>query len=408
MKVECNICLLGIILCVGTANSLPAEIREDKQKIRVDDAVLFDKIYGCLLGKCIGLNLGQAVEGWTKQQIEDEAKRVDFYPVTYYFPAIFKTPYTGTLQGKFDHYPANDDTDLMTVSLLTLREYGIDFTPRQLAEKWIRHVKFACTAEGVALYNFKRDIWPPRSAVADNPYEQWIGAQMRADIWGMIAPGLPLKAAELAYRDASISHVRNGIYGAQYVAALVSLAMTNTDAKTIILEGLKVIPEHSEYAKAVRDVVTWYDAGYDWQKTWQLLDDRYGWNDDGVRRGDFVDSQFNTKEGLYQWENMRWVHVTPNGAACALALLYGEEDFSKSICIATMCGYDADCNAGTVGGVLGAMNGQQSIPSKWKDPLHDRFKNGLNNCENEMKISEMAKEIFGYARQVQVTESPTL
>ena len=360
------------------------------------------------MGKCIGLNLGQPVEGWTKQQIEEEAQKVDFYPVTYYFPANFKTPYPGTLQGKFDHYPANDDTDLMTVSLLTLREYGIDFTSRQLAEQWVEHVKFACTAEGVALHNFKRDIWPPQSAVADNPYEQWIGAQMRADIWGMITPGLPQKAAELASRDASISHVRNGIYGAQYVAAIVSLAMTNTNVKKVVLEALKVIPEHSEYASAVKDVVAWYEAGYNWHKTWQLLDDRYGWNDDGVRRGGFIDDRFNKVEDLYQWENMRWVHVTPNGAACVLALLYGEGDFPESICIATMCGYDADCNAGTVGGILGAMNGRRSIPAKWKDPLNDRFKNGLKNCENEMKISEMAKEIFGYARQIQATESSKL
>jgi ADP-ribosylglycohydrolase len=390
---------MGIAFFFANLSSLYAQSAEEA-RILTEETVLLDKIHGCLLGKCIGLNLGQAVEGWTKQQIEEEAKKADCYPVTYYFPANFRTPYTGTLQGNFDHYPANDDTDLMTVSLLTLRDYGVDFTPRQLAEKWVRHVGFACTAEGVALYNFKRDIWPPQSAVMDNPYEQWIGAQMRAEIWGMVAPGQPQKAAELAHRDASISHVRNGIYGAQYVAAMASLAMTSSDIEAIILDALKVIPEHSEYAIAVRDVVAWHKAGHDWQTTWQLLDDRYGWNDDGVRRGGFVDSRYNTKEGLYQWENMRWVHVIPNGAACVLALLCGDGDFSQSICIAAMCGYDADCNAGTVGGVLGAMNGEKAIPAPWKDPLHDRFQNGLNNCEKEMKISRMAKEIMGYALQI--------
>jgi ADP-ribosylglycohydrolase len=405
MKVVCIIWFMSFMLCIPTVDGLPAETREEKQKLSLDDNALLDKIHGCLLGKCAGLNLGQAVEGWTKQQIEEEAKKVDFYPVTYYFPANFKTPYTGTLQGRFDHYPANDDTDLMTVSLLTLRKYGIDFTSRQLAEKWVEHVKFACTAEGVALNNFKQDVWPPQSAIVDNPYEQWIGAQMRAEIWGMIAPGQPQMAAELACRDASISHVRNGIYGSQYIAALVSLAMTNSDVKSIILNALEVIPEHSEYAIAVRDVVAWHEAGYDWQKTWQLLDGRYGWNDDGVRRGGFIDSRFNTKEGLYQWENMRWVHVTPNAAACVLALLYGDSDFSKSIGIAAMCGYDADCNAGTVGGVLGALKGQNAIPAAWKEPLHDRFMNGLKNCEAEMKISDMAKEIAGFAQQIQAAQA---
>lgn len=405
MKIPRVIVFLGLTFFFINTDSLKAQTFEDKQKSSQDDNVLMDRIHGSLLGKCIGLNLGQPVEGWSKQQIEEEAKRVVFYPVIYYFPADFKTPYPGTLQGKFDHFLANDDTDLMTVSMLTLREYGIYFTPRQLADKWVRHVKFACTAEGVALHNFKRDIWPPESAVVDNPYEQWIGAQMRADIWGMIAPGLPQKAAEFALRDASISHVRNGIYGAQYVAAMVSLAMTQKDVKNLVLEALKVIPEHCEYAIAVRDVISWHEAGYDWQKTWRLLDDRYGWNDDGVRRGGFVEDRFNTVKGLYQWENMRWVHVMPNGAACVLALLYGEGDFTKSICLATMCGYDADCNAGTVGGIIGAMHGQAAIPSKWKDPLNDRFKNGLKNCENEMKISDMAREISGFAQQVNASHA---
>lgn len=370
---------------MGTAEMKPA-------------ADMFDRIHGALLGKCVGLVLGQPVEGWPKESIEAKAKQAGCYPVEYYFPADFETPHQAFLLGHFDSYPPNDDTMLMTVSLLTLQRCGLQFTPRQLAEAWVEYVEGACTAEGVALDNFRKGIWPPRSALHGNPYRQWIGSQMRAEIWGMVAPGQPHRAAELAERDASISHVRNGVYGARYVAALVSLAMGRDDLETMIVEALDFIPEHCEYARAVRDVVNWYEAGHDWQASWKFLDDRYGWNDDGTRNGPFCEERFNTGEGIYQWSNLRWVHVTPNGAACVLALLYSRGEFSRGICIATMAGYDADCNAGTVGSVLGAMQGETGIPARWKQPLNDKFSTGLTKCP-AMKISEMAKTIRDLAEQ---------
>jgi ADP-ribosylglycohydrolase len=223
---------------------------------------------------------------------------------------------------------------------------------------------------------------------------------MRADIWGMITPGQPQAAADYAKRDASITHVGNGIYGAQYVAALISIAQTTNNMRAVVEQALSVIPEKSEYARAVRDVIACYDRGDDWHKAWQMIDDRYAWNDDGTRIGSFFEDRFNTRKGIYEWANMRWVHAVPNGAVLALALLYGKGDFSNSVCIATMCGYDCDCNAGTTGAVIGAMLGEKAIPAKWKTPLNNRFKSGVSHdFPEELKITDMASEIAGYAKQ---------
>jgi hypothetical protein len=55
---------------------------------------------------------------------------------------------------------------------------------------------------------------------SDNDYNEWIGAQIRADLYGWVCPGRPALAAELARRDASLSHRGEGVHGAAFIAAL--------------------------------------------------------------------------------------------------------------------------------------------------------------------------------------------
>lgn len=396
------ITVLVATFSAGYATSGQKNVTVSQITYSLSDDCLLDKIYGSLYGKCIGLALAQPVEGWSKAKIEKKAREADAYPVTYYFPANFDARHRHKkfLIDKLDGAPPNDDTTLMMASLMTLRDKGVDINARDIAESWLKYVRSGCTAEGRGLANLKKGIWPPESAIVDNPYRQWIGAQMKAEIWGLIAPAMPKVAAKYAEQDAMITHVRNGIYGAQYIAAAVSIAMTEKDPRAIVQKALRVIPENSEYARCIKDVLACYDDGKTWQQAWQVLDDRYAYNDDGTRNGKFVEEKYNTRKGLFKWGNWRWVHVVPNGGVCALGILYGKGDFAKSICIATMCGYDADCNGGTVGGVIGAMIGESNIPEEWKKPIHDDFGPGLKALPKTVKLSELAKEIAGYAKQV--------
>jgi len=410
MKKILSLVLLAVFVALSTGcaagglNEGMADSMKNKNRLLSDDE-LYDKIYGSFYGKCIGLALGQPVEGWPKDQIEKKLRQVDAYPLKYYFPNDFDTPHKSFLLGKIDGAPPNDDTTLMMASLAALRNKGINLTARDIAQAWLDYVRGGCTAEGIALANLKKGIWPPESAIVDNPYRQWIGAQMKAEIWGMIAPAMPEVAAQYAEYDASVTHVKNGIYGAQFIAAAVSIAMVENNPRTVVAEALKVVPANSEYARIITDALQCFDEGMTWKQAWLVLDRRYGYNDDGTRNGKFVEEKYNNGKGRYQWGNWRWVHVIPNGGACALGILYGKGDFSKSICIATMCGYDADCNAGTVGGVVGAMLGQKQIPEKWKKPVHDDFDPGLRKAmPDKVKISALAKEITGYAKQVQAAQ----
>jgi hypothetical protein len=131
-----------------------------------------------------------------------------------------------------------------------------------------------------------------------------------------------------------------------------------------------------------------------------MVDDHYGWNTDGTRVSNFIEQGRYDANTIYDSKNARWVHAVPNGAMVVLALLYGKGDFSNSICIAAMCGFDCDCNGGTVGSVIGAMIGEKGIPARWKEPLKNRFKTGVvRNFPEELKISDLASEITGFARQ---------
>ena len=404
-----NLVYFGLLLSltsIASSNSISSAdscggVSCGKQTItpELTRSVYGNKVCGAWYGKLIGLIAGQPVEGWTKPDIEAKSRQAGAYPIRWYFPADFDSPHKGFLRGNFAASPPNDDSDFLIVSLLALREYGINLSSKNIAQAWLKYVKGACTAEAVALENFRNGVWPTQSATTDNPYSEWIGAQMRADIWGMIAPGMPDVAADYAERDARISHTGNGIYAERYIAAVISLSMVEKSPEKVLQAALRVIPADCRYACAIKDMLQWHEQCPTWEKAWDLLDAKYGFLSDGSRVEAFSEAKYNT--GLYKsWCNMKWVHADVNGASVALALLYGDGDFTKTVGIAVMSGYDCDCNAGTVGAVLGAMYGERAIPLRWKAPLNDTYITNIEVKDRTLKISELARETADYGVKV--------
>ena len=193
---------------------------------------LQQKMLGAWTGRAAGCMLGKPVEGWDRDRIRELLEFCGEYPLSDYFPAVppndrgvgYGRDARGLLRGSIDGALRDDDTDYPILGLKILEAHGKAFTPQQVAQACLQHLPFGCvyTAERMAYRNFVNGIWPPVSARHHNPYREWIGAQIRADVWGYVCPGAPEEAAALAHKDACTSHTRNGIYGEMWAAAMVA------------------------------------------------------------------------------------------------------------------------------------------------------------------------------------------
>jgi len=135
---------------------------------------------------------------------------------------------------------------------------------------------------------------------------------------------------------------------------MYALAFFNNNIEQVITQALKAIPQQSDFYKCIADVIGWHKTyPNDWHQTWFELQKK--WSSD-IACPDGVFNAFN-------------IDAKINAAYVVVGLLYGNEDFAKTIEIAARCGQDADCNPSTAGGVLGAMLGYNEIPSYWKEGL---------------------------------------
>lgn len=356
-----------------------------KMELNLTEAALFDKILGGWLGRCAGCILGIPVEGMDRLQINKFAEFIGQpYPLDDFFISIPHqhyqllhynvTPKNKFIRDFIEYVGADDDLAYLIINLVIIETYGMKFTSKDVGKEWGDRLSIACTAEDVAIKNMKKGILPPKSARIDNPYAEWIGADIRSDLWGYIAPGLPELAAEFAYRDASVSHIKNGTYGEMFFSAIIAAAFAESDIRKLIEIGLSEIPIQCRLAEAIKLTIQWYDeSNHDWEKTWQQIDDRYGY--------------------------MHMADTIQNACFTILGLLYGNYDFTKTIAYTVMAGDDTDCTGATAGSILGVILGANQIPDKWYNRFNDRIISYVRGMEDN-KISELANRTFMVAKRV--------
>ena len=367
--------------------------RPELPAVSLTDEELFDRIYGGWLGRCGGCLLGQPVEGWRRERITGLLRESGNFPLHRYISSELPEevrekygvtdengPYGAKLRGwinNVSYMPEDDDTNYTVLALKLLEDYGPDFIPGSVGECWLKCLPLlhTCTAERMAYVNLANLILPPRSASTHNPYREWIGAQIRGDLFGYIHPGDPEGAAAMAWRDASISHVKNGIYGEMFVAAMLAAAFVLRDPVALVEAGLSQIPQQSRLASSIREVLDW--------------------NADSVTREEAIDR---VHERWDEANGHDWCHTIPNAMLVTIGLLYGKLDYTESIAVGTVAGFDTDCNSATIGSILGILLGAKGLPESWTAPLHDTIKSGVDGF-GVVPISDLARRTAALCRR---------
>ncbi|MFH8219000.1 ADP-ribosylglycohydrolase family protein [Streptomyces sp. NPDC018057] len=315
------------------------------------------------LGRAAGCLLGKPVEKITLQGIRELARATGNWPLSTWFTArgvpgdlAAAHPWNRRsaatcLAENIDGMPEDDDLDHPLLGLLLLRRHGRGFRTADLARLWLDELPAGrtFTAERVAYRNLLLGIEPPRTARHRNPFREWIGGLIRADVHGWTNPGDPGAAAEQAYRDAALTHTGNGVYAAMFAAAVIAAAASGAhDVHACLATGLRVVPPGSRLARAVRHAVRLAGAHADF---------------------DTVVDELHAAHAGYHW-----VHAVPNTALIAAALTHADGDFTGSICRVVSGGWDTDSNGATAGSVAGLLAGSPAaLPDRWTAPLKNRL-----------------------------------
>jgi ADP-ribosylglycohydrolase len=368
------------------------EIRKERAPFEVelqmpDDETLKDKILGAWYGRICGCLLGKPVESIMSDDMKKVLERTGNYPMTRY---IDKEEITEEVEEgvsypikacayprDFGRMPCDDDTNYMIVGLRLLQWHGRDFTSENVAQTWLgTQVKNAyCTAERIAYRNFVMGYLPPASAEYKNPYREWIGAQIRGDFFGYINPCDPETAADMAHRDACISHIKNGIYGEMWISAMLTAAFGCDDVEKVIRRGMAELPRNSRIVDALEKIIDKYNSGVSMEDCFADIHARWD-----------------------EHNGHDWTHTVSNAEIVAASLLYGEKDYARSVGMSVMTGFDTDCNGATVGSVLGVMLGYKALPASFTDRVCDTLESNIMGF-HRVSIKEMAEKTMPFVKK---------
>ena len=127
----------------------------------------------------------------------------------------------------------------------------------------------------------------------------------------------------------------------------------------IVEAGLACVPAKSQFAECIRDTVRWWKENpKGWQKTWQLIEEKYQLNP--------ANRKFSCSGANADFN----IDAKINAAYIIMGLLYGDRKMEDTIVISMRCGQDSDCNPSNAGGVLGTTMGKSKMAPKFVSELN--------------------------------------
>ena len=367
---------------------------EDSSK-RVE-AAFIASLCGCILGKPLE-------QKFTGHEIRKALEEINEWPMSDYISKDIEnvlpkvhTSFPETAREFINYVAPDDDINYTIMGMLILEKFGADFTHENMKELWIKHLPIGTTfgpentkllKSGIELKidgrdrsaflakgpNGSENILPtdkPEDLIDVfndilNPGDELCGAAIRADAYGYAYPGNPAMASELAYRDASFTHNRTGVYGTMFIAAAISCAQIMEDRDEIIETALKFVPQKSRFYERVSVCFNDVKDSDSWEEAYDKISDKYG--EYGHCR-------------IYQ----------------EIGMLINTLKFAKNvghgICIQVSQGADTDSFGATSGSILGAYFGPGYLDDKWIKPFNDDIHTGLA-WFFERSVSKLAKRM---------------
>ncbi len=345
-----------------------------------------DRIRAAWQGRISGCQLGKPVELMSMTQgkaaLDDYLRKADAVPLRDYVPLLEGTSVErfgrASCRGELVRAEPDDDINYTVLALLLLEEKGAGLETVDVARAWLRLLPVGAvfTAERAAYrtlvakaseyFCFGVEPGFDLAECSDNPYNDCIGAQIRADLYGWVCPGRPALAAELARRDALLSHRGEGVYGAMFVAALGAAIPASDALDAALTSALETIPAGSQAADAVR----------------------FGRSLAGER-----DAVARLHE---RYEELSPVHTVNNLALVVWALASAPDDFAAAVGEAVAAGWDTDCNGATVGGLFGLA---EPVPAAWTRPWQGRVAVTLAG-HAELALDDLVERTVAVARSL--------
>lgn len=312
---------------LGLSSVLTATGCQDGAMSSLSKAVYLDKCRGAWAGQMIGVCYGEPYQF-----------RSNGRPVTGPMQAWTPDRIAGAAR--------QDDVYVELTFLAALERYGPDVTSQQAGEAFAATPYPLWHANLYGRENIRKGIMPPQSGHPQyNRHADDIDFQIEADLFGIIAPGMPRESNRLCDIFGHIMNFGDGVYGGMFVAGMYTAAyFESDDVMKVIQAGMACIPPASRYYQCIADTVRWCREHPDnWLAAWKKVEAK--WNDD-----------LDCIPG-----NPHNIDAKINGAYIVIGLMYGGGDLLKTVEICTRCGQDADSSTANAGGIIGAMKGYDSL-----------------------------------------------
>jgi len=321
----------------GSSGLLKAQDTSGKKMISLPAERVVDKIRGGTLGMMIG-----NMNGWP-YEFKNYDKHGD---VKTYVPSLPEGAQT------------DDDTDFEWVYIYNMQKTRNAYLPyNDINAYWETSINDGIwCANRYARYLMDLGIQAPMTgSVVLNPWAEFnVSGQFLCESFGLVAPAMPQTAAKIGLHYTRVAIDNEPAQTTQLFTTMISTAFVESDITKILDAGVASLDPKSIMVQIIADVRKWHSQNPDNPaETHRLLHEKYKLKDELTRNRN--GSELNT-------------------AAIIAAFLYGNGNFPETIRHSMNFGYDADCNAATLGTLMGTIYGHRRILNEgWN--IADRYKN---------------------------------